>query len=81
MGHQEAAIRSASGSAVQPHERAGEVGRGEGAQILGPLADPDRVHRLGGWTTPELVGRYTERLAAKRGRTTKLAALRNHLWQ
>ena len=39
VGHEEAAIGSASGSAVQPHERAGEVGRREGAEILDPFAD------------------------------------------
>jgi integrase len=37
------------------------------------------IMQAGRWATPEMVGRYTERLVAKRGGAAKLAALQNRL--
>jgi hypothetical protein len=37
------------------------------------------IMQAGRWATPEMVGRYTERLVAKRGAAAKLAALQNRL--
>jgi site-specific recombinase XerD len=37
------------------------------------------IMQAGRWVTPEMVGRYTERLVAKRGGAAKLAALQNRL--
>lgn len=75
--------RMAKAAKIKPsiaHGLSGHSARVGAAQDMAAAGiELPAIMQAGGWKSPEMVARYTERLTAKRGAAAKLAALQNRV--